>query len=79
MSCQVGYSLLRAKTAGLGAQRQGHSLWKPLGSAQDIQTSIDQGSKNLAQPRTSQGVPVFIPAAVFHVMQTVFNAPMLAK
>ena len=78
MSEETCDSLFRAEGTGLGSQRHGHSGRKPSFQTQGVQTDIHQSGKDLTQPRTAQRVPVFIPTAVFHVMQVVLNAPMAA-
>ncbi len=79
MSEETCDSLFRAEGTGLGSQRHGHSGRKPSFQTQGVQTDIHQSGKDLTQPRTAQRVPVFIPTAVFHVMQVVLNAPMAAE
>ena len=42
-------------------------------------TFTSAARRRLPQSRTAQGMPVFVPAAVFHLMQAIFNTPMLAE
>ena len=78
-SAEAGDGLHWSEGAAFGSQGHGHPGGKPSFQAQGVQPGVDQGGEYFPQPRTPQRVDVLIPTAVFHVMQAVLNAPVVAE
>ena len=52
---------------------------KPSLQAQGVQRGVDQSGIYLPQSRTAQRVHIFIPTAILHMIQAVFNPPVAAE
>ena len=76
---KAGDGLFWKEGAVFGPKRQGQFREKPIGAPQVVQSGIRQGDEDFAQPWAAQRVPVLIPAAVFHMMLAVLDAPVVAK
>ena len=71
-SGKAGDGLFCMEGAVFDPQGHGQFREKPIGAPREVQSGIHQGGEDFDQPSAAQRVPVFIPAAVFHMMPTFY-------